>query len=104
MRIAFDSDVRTLDPHLAYDEYSTAAVHLLYDTLLDYAPGTATLVPSLAERWEVTDDGKVFTFHLRPGVRFHNARLLVADDVRKSFERMLDPRAVPCPATGFYHI
>ncbi len=104
LRWAVETDVRSLDPHLAYDEYSTSAVHEVFDTLVDYAPGTATISPSLAERWETSADGTVFTFHLRPGVRFHNGRVLVADDVRQSFERMLDPAQIPCPATSFYHL
>jgi ABC-type transport system substrate-binding protein len=103
-RYAFDTDIRSLDPHVAYDELSGAAVHMLFDTLVDYAPGTTDLVPSLAERWEQSPDGREYTFHLRPGVRFHHGRALTADDVRRSFERMLDPQRVPCPGTSFYHL
>lgn len=103
-RYAFDSDVRSLDPHVGYDEYSTSVIRMLFDTLVDYAPGTTELVPSLAERWDVSADGKVYTFHLRPGVRFHHGRVLTAEDVRQSFERMLDPRRIPCPGTSFYHL
>jgi len=103
-RVATFTDLRSLDPHVAYDETSGEGVHLLFDTLVDYEPGTARLVPSLAERWTVSPDGRTFTFQLRPDVRFHNGRLLVADDVRRSFERMLDPARIPCPGTTFYHL
>ena len=101
---AFDTDVRSLDPHIAYDEISGAGVHFVFDTLVDYAPGTGDIAPSLAERWEIAEDGRLFTFHLRSGVRFHNGRVMTADDVRQSFERMLDPRAIPSPGTSFYHL
>jgi ABC-type transport system substrate-binding protein len=103
-RYAFDSDIRSLDPHVAYDELSGAVVHMLFDTLVDYAPGTTELTPSLAERWEISPDGLQYTFHLREGVRFHNGRAMTAEDVRLSFERMLDPQRVPCPGTSFYHL
>lgn len=103
-RFAFDTDLRSLDPHIAYDAISGAALHLLYDTLVDYAPASTEIVPSLAERWEVSPDGREYTFHLRPGVRFHHGRALSAEDVRRSFERMLDPARVPCPGTSFYRL
>jgi ABC-type transport system substrate-binding protein/methyl-accepting chemotaxis protein len=52
--------------------------------------GTSSdVVPSAAERWEVAPDGRVYTFYLRRGMRFHNGREVVAADVRYSFERML---------------
>ena len=53
----------------------------LFDGLMDYEPGTTTLRPGLAESYEISDDGKTFTFHLRKGVKFHNGRALTAEDV-----------------------
>lgn len=50
------------------------------------------LAPALAEKWDVSPDGKVYTFHLRKGVKFHNGRLLTADDVQFSLERACDPQ------------
>ena len=45
--------------------------------------------PAVAERWEVSPDGKVYTFHIRETARFHNGRRVRADDVKYSFERQL---------------
>ncbi len=65
----------------------------IYQRLLAFAPGTTTVVPSLAERWDVSADGLVYTFHLRQGVawqpnaRFKPTRAFDADDVLFSFER-----------------
>jgi ABC-type transport system substrate-binding protein len=54
------------------------------------------VVPGLAERWDVSPDGRVYTFHLKPGVKFHNGRDLTAKDVEYSFMRALhkDTRSV----------
>ena len=49
------------------------------------------VVPDIAERWEVTDGGRVYTFFLRDNVVFHNGRRVTADDFKFSFERAADP-------------
>jgi ABC-type transport system substrate-binding protein len=49
--------------------------------------------PALAEYWTISDDRSRITFHLRPGVRFHNGRALTADDVKFSLERLVKSRA-----------
>lgn len=48
------------------------------------------IVPCLAEYWEISPDGKKYTFYLRKGVKFHHGRELTAEDVKFSFERLLD--------------
>lgn len=50
------------------------------------------IVPSLAEYWKISSDGKKYTFYLRKGVKFHNGRELSAEDVKFSFERLLDKK------------
>lgn len=67
----------------------------VYNRLVEFERGGTKVVPGLAERWEVSDDGLEYTFHLRPGVKFHTTdfftptRDLNADDVVFSFERQL---------------
>ncbi|GAB4207087.1 MAG: ABC transporter substrate-binding protein [Sandaracinaceae bacterium] len=96
-----EDDARSFDPALAYDEISGMGVKLLFETLLDYDHDLA-LVPRIAERMpERSQDGRTFTFHLRRGVRFHNGRLLEAEDVRWSMERMLHPET-SSPGAVFY--
>ena len=55
------------------------------------APLKPELVPGLAEKWDVSSDGKVYTFYLRKGVKFQNGEELKADDVLYTFDRMLNP-------------
>lgn len=51
-----------------------------------------SIVPSLAEYWEISSDGKKHTFYLRMGVKFHHGRELSAEDVKFSLERLLDKK------------
>ncbi|MCC7540749.1 MAG: hypothetical protein IT379_31320, partial [Deltaproteobacteria bacterium] len=65
--------------------------HSILEPLLRVDAATGRLEPVLAERWEATDGGRVLTFHLRHGVRFHDGRPLTSADVRFTFDRLLDP-------------
>jgi methyl-accepting chemotaxis protein/ABC-type transport system substrate-binding protein len=62
----------------------------IHSTLIRYGAG-AELIPDLAERWEVLEQGHVYRFHLRRGVKFHNGRTFEARDVYESFLRLLLP-------------
>ncbi|RYE81904.1 MAG: polyamine ABC transporter substrate-binding protein, partial [Hyphomicrobiales bacterium] len=90
------SNVSTLDAHRASATDDKALVGWLYNGLVRFKPGSADpkdLEPDLAERWETSPDGKVWTFHLRKGVRFHGDwGTLNADDVVYSLQRAGDPK------------
>ena len=81
---------------LTFDPAHTSASALgfmskaIHATLVKYGEG-AELMPDLAERWEVLEQGHLYRFHLRRGVRFHNGRALEAKDVYESFLRLLLP-------------
>jgi ABC-type transport system substrate-binding protein/class 3 adenylate cyclase len=62
----------------------------LFDRLVEAWPDR-TIVPSLAERWEISDDGLRYTFHLREGLRWSDGEPLTADDLVFGMRRMLDP-------------
>ncbi|MDQ2889359.1 MAG: ABC transporter substrate-binding protein [Gemmatimonadota bacterium] len=84
-------DPRSLDPALSTDVPTGRAVSYVFDGLTRFTP-KAQVVPDLATSWELAPDGVTYTFHLKPGVRFHDGTPFSASDVRHSWERVLDPR------------
>ncbi|MBP1848785.1 ABC transporter substrate-binding protein [Rhizobium halophytocola] len=61
----------------------------LYDGLVRYKDGTLEVEPSLAKSWDISDDGKTYTFKLREGVTFHDGTPFNAEAVKFNFDRML---------------
>ncbi|WPC05323.1 ABC transporter substrate-binding protein [Pseudomonas benzenivorans] len=76
---------------------TNASADVLMNRLVEFDAVSGTLQPSLAQDWEISEDGLSYSFELRPGVQFHStdyfspSRALNADDVLFSFQRMLDP-------------
>lgn len=81
---------RTLDPILVDDVYEGVVVNQIFEGLVRLDGGLSVL-PSLAESWVVSEDGRLYQFTLRSGVRFHDGRPVTAGDVLRSFHRALDP-------------
>src|SRR5438270_13007613 len=73
-------DPRSLDPALSTDVPTGRAVGYVFDGLTRFTPA-AEVAPGLAERWDVSPDGRTYTFHLRRNVKFHDGTSLVARDV-----------------------
>ena len=99
--ITYKDDVATLDPAIGYDWQNWSMIKSLYDGLMDYEPGTTNLRPELAESYEISPDGKTFTFELRKGVKFHNGREMTAEDVKYSLDRVTNPKT-QSPGAGFF--
>ncbi|MDQ3396304.1 MAG: ABC transporter substrate-binding protein [Deinococcota bacterium] len=91
LRLATDEDWETLDPAYAAGVQTGAMVAKLFDGLMRYDYSSTEVIPNLAESYEVSDDATVFTFTLHEGVRFHDGSELTAEDVKYSFERIVDP-------------
>jgi peptide/nickel transport system substrate-binding protein len=83
-------EAETLDPALNYETGGAEIIQNVYESLIFY-DGIATdkFVPQLAESWELSDDGSVYTFHIRSGVKFHDGADLTPSDVAYSFQRGL---------------
>lgn len=89
--ITYRSPVLNLDPHIMTDEASYGAAQNTMDQLVVFEGNTANIIPNLAYAWEISDDGKEYTFHLWKGVKFHDGTELTANDVKFTFERLLAP-------------
>ncbi len=84
----------TLDPALDYETSGMTVIHNVYDTLIWYNRENPTaFIPQLAlevpdeQNGLISSDGKIYTFHIRPGVRFHDGTPLTVEDVAYSFQR-----------------
>ncbi len=90
-------DVGSFDPALTKTGDDESVALQIFNSLVAPPRGTMDmrldhLQPQLAESWEISDDKKTWTFHLRPGVKWQKGYGEVsADDVKFSFERQLDP-------------
>jgi oligopeptide transport system substrate-binding protein len=80
------------DPAQSADTLSDRINLAIHDGLVDFDPRSVEVVPAVAESWDISRDGLQITFHLRPGVRFHNGRVMTSADVIYSFTRILDPK------------
>lgn len=84
------SDPPTLDPHVTTDSTSSGIGNEVFGGLITINP-KMELVGDLAESWDVSEDGLVYTFHLRKNAKFHNGKPVTSEDVRWSLERAADP-------------
>jgi oligopeptide transport system substrate-binding protein len=91
------SNIATLDPAFAKNQSIIWAVHQLFNTLVE-TDSNLNIVPSLAYRWQISDDRLRYTFYLRQDVFFHDndafpggrGRRMTAHDVEYSFRRIMD--------------
>ena len=87
---ALNADIQTADVQKTSKDYEVP--FNIFDRLVDVevdADGNSKIVPSLAESWDISDDGLEYTFHLRQGVKFHNGNDFTAEDVAYTFHRLL---------------
>ena len=87
---ALNADIQTADVQKTSKDYEVP--FNIFDRLVDVevdADGNSKIVPSLAESWDISDDGLEYTFHLRQGVKFHSGNDFTAEDVAYTFHRML---------------
>ncbi|MFC3745491.1 peptide ABC transporter substrate-binding protein [Paenibacillus sp. GCM10012306] len=95
LRLNMSADVPTFDPGQAQDSQSNVALKLMYEGLVridkDGKEG-----PGVAEKWDVSADGLVYTFHLRDS-QWSNGDPVTANDFVFAWKRVLDPATVPAP-------
>ena len=83
-------DPPTLDPHLTTDATSARIIVEVFGGLVTI-DRNLDIVPDLAESWDISADGRVYTFNLREGAKFHDGKPVTAHDVQWSLERVTNP-------------
>ncbi|GFH74424.1 hypothetical protein Sdia_51920 [Streptomyces diastaticus subsp. diastaticus] len=79
-------DPGSLDPALASDGETFRVTRQAFEALLEHEPGGSKLVGGLAEKWDSNDEGTVWTFNLRKGVKFHDGEKLTAEAVCANYD------------------
>lgn len=88
LRVAFVNDIKDLNPHLYSGDMATQAI--VFDPLVYYTADG--LKPALAESWDISEDGKTYTFHLRKGVTFTDGEPWNAESCKANFDAVLRNR------------
>ncbi|MBO8127316.1 MAG: ABC transporter substrate-binding protein [Firmicutes bacterium] len=78
-----------LDPANVTDGESFKVTRQIYDTLVQFKRENTEVIPGLAHSWDVSEDGKVWTFYLREGIKFHDGTPFNAEAVKFNFERWM---------------
>jgi peptide/nickel transport system substrate-binding protein len=84
------SDIDTLNGMLVGDVFTATVTNLLFEPLVTTSPIDGQPAPALADWWEMTPDGTVFTFHLNPDARWHDGADVTADDVVFTVDALLN--------------
>jgi oligopeptide transport system substrate-binding protein len=103
LRLNVGSEPPSLDPGLAVDVVSANVLNALMDPLVKLGDGLQP-VPSLAESWDVSEDGKTVTFHMRSDGTWTNGDPVTAQDFEYSWKRTISPELAADYAYQFYGI
>lgn len=91
INVDIGSDVPTLDPQMSEDVSSARVLYDLFEGLVSQDQSNKP-IPGLAEKWDISPDGKTYTFHLRPDLKFSDGSPITTKDVIFSFQRLADPK------------
>ncbi len=85
------SDVYTLDPQRMSYQHELRRARVIYEPLVNLRASDCVIVPGVAERWEVSPDGRTYTFHLRDNAKWSNGDPVTSEDFRYSWGRAILP-------------
>jgi len=90
-------DITSLDPQESFEFSGSDIANNVYQSLVSFDPSDLSkgYVPDIAESWEVSNDGKTFTFKIRPGLKFHSGNPVTAKDVEYSLRRAIGMAKTP---------
>jgi oligopeptide transport system substrate-binding protein len=104
LRMGWGAEPPSLDPGLATDTTSSNVLLAIMDPLVRLNPETNAAEPSLAESWDISEDGKTITYHLSPDGKWTNGDPVTAGDFVYSWKRTLSPELAADYAYQLYGI
>lgn len=100
LRYPIVTNPTSLDPGVVQDGDTLDLIQQIYEGLVTWSEDNEP-VGAIAESWEVSEDGRVYTFKIREGVKFHTGRTVTAHDVKWSIERNSNPRLASQTAEAY---
>lgn len=94
------NDITTLNPTLVVDTYSGILTGFLFDSLVGSSPIDGSIVPGLADYWDIGADGVTYTFHMNPNAKWHDGQPVTADDVIFTFDSVLAEDSLSARRSG----
>ena len=91
LRWGYIQRATSLDPNVWSGDTDSGVMRLIFDPLV-WSPKPGQYIAGLATSWSVSSDGRVYTFHLRHGVTFHDGTPFTASAVKFTFDRIADPK------------
>ena len=91
LTIINSAEPESLDPAILTSQADMRIASGIFEGLTRLEPVEARAVPGLAERWDISPDGKIYTFHLRANLLWSTGESITADDVVYSWRRALNP-------------
>lgn len=86
------AEPQSLDPQIVTTVDATTTVMQIFEGLVMPAPKEMKVVPGIAEKWEISPDGKIYTFHLRKDAKWSDGKPVTAYDFEYAWERALNPK------------
>ena len=91
LHIGNGTEPQGLDPHVVTGVPEHHIISALYEGLVLKNPETLEIEPAIAKSWEISDDGKTYTFYLRDNAQWSNGDPITAEDIRWSWWRAMQP-------------
>ncbi|MBI1375411.1 MAG: hypothetical protein GC159_22070 [Phycisphaera sp.] len=98
------SSIETLDPQIGRAHEDIEIAYALFEGLVTFDPKDFSMVPGVAASWDISDDGTVYTFHLRPDAKWSNGDPVTAGDFRFAWSLGLTPDTAPPYIDFLYYI
>jgi oligopeptide transport system substrate-binding protein len=96
------SEPQDLDPQIITGVSESHIMQALFEGLVSQDPKDLHPIPGVAERWDISPDGRTYTFHLRKDAKWSNGEPVTSEDFVRSYERILSPKLAAQYAEMFY--